>query len=180
MAKAPKQTATPTAAAASPETAAPLFKIEVSGPPPARTIGGAVAGRGESRYTPFLNAMSAPSGDRYHSFFVPVSLEGEQANLTGEERTKALKDAARSVQNGISSVTRRLKKQDASKEYAMRAGNETEGDASTPYGVRVWRIAPKEVAPKQAPATPAVPAAPVAPAAPAVPAVPSVPQVPSL
>ena len=112
--------------------AAPAFTVEVGSPPPAiqRMVGGA-----SSPYTPVMKSMPAPQGDKVAQFFVKAEVPTTITDAT--EREKAAKDEARKISNRISGIARRLTKDDASLNFALR----TQKDAQGNLGVRVYRVA---------------------------------------
>lgn len=83
-----------------------------------------------------INALPAPQGGKFASFFVPVKAPDNITDPT--ERTKATKEAQRKETNRLTGYTRRAKKDDASKNFAIRSVIENDV-----YGVRVYRIAPE-------------------------------------
>lgn len=133
-----KSTETTTAAPATASTNG--FSIETMGPPPATTRGFGST-REPSPFLEVMRKMAPPSGDNYSTFFVPVQIADSITDP--KEQEKARKDEARKVQNRISSVSRRLSKENPdSVAFAIRSTHQVHGDTNSPYGVRVWRVNP--------------------------------------
>ena len=144
-APAPAPVAAPAAAAptASPPDATLLpYQIEVGAAPPERTR---TFTPGEpSPFKALFQNMPAPVNGAYASVFVPA--EAVPATVTDAgEREKAYKESSRKRLNNLSSITRSIKKADASYNFTAREVTE-KGER----GVRIWRIEP---APAAAPAT---------------------------
>lgn len=120
------------------DTAAPNvvggFTIEAGAPPAATTRVGRSSG--ENPYRNAIDALAAPEGDKVYQFFVPVT--APDGITDPAEVTKATKEAQRKMTNALTGHTRRARKADATKNFAIRSVHENGA-----YGVRVFRIAPE-------------------------------------
>ena len=131
MAKTPN--VAPAVATAAPQVVGG-FTIEAgAAPAPTQRIG---RGGGDNPYRKAIDALAAPEGDKVYQFFVPVT--APDAITDPAEREKATKENQRKMTNALTGHTRRAKRADASKNFAIRSVVE-----NGVYGVRVFRIAPE-------------------------------------
>jgi hypothetical protein len=138
MAKA-KQTDAPQGAT----PAADPYPIMWGGPPPAPKRG--ITGE-QSDMTKRIIAMPAPAEGKIPSFFVPVLEKEIPENITDpKQRAEVLNDNVRKLTNKLSGATRRVMKQDATKNFTVRATT-----FNGVRGVGVWRIAVVPPAPAAA------------------------------
>lgn len=135
--------AAPAAAPAAPVNASALpYKIEVGAAPPERTR---TFTAGEpSPFKALFQSMPAPVENHFASVFIPADLPASTVT-DPTEFEKAYKDLSRKRLNNLSSVTRSIKKADASFNFTARETQEVH-EGKTVRGVRIWRIAPAPVA----------------------------------
>lgn len=112
------------------------FKIEMGeAPPPVQRLG---AGGDTSPYTQAMKDMPLPNaGEPIPQFFVPADVP--ESIKDAKEREKAAKESARKISNRISGIARRLNKQDAKFNFALRTRTE-----NGVVGVRVYRMPAEE------------------------------------
>lgn len=129
----------PAPAAAAPAVAAAASPFTVTfGSAPAPTT--RKVGIESSPYSGVMKSMPAPAGGSVAQFFIPAEAT---AGLTDAgEKQKSAAENARKITNRISGIARRLKKSDASMNFAMRTVTE-----NGQLGVRVYRVEAAPAAP---------------------------------
>lgn len=95
-----------------------------------------VGAKGNSPFVEAIKALPAPQGGQFASFF--VATPAPDGITDADERVKASKEAQKKMGNSLTGATRREKKADATKNFAVRSVQE---DGA--YGVRVYRIEPE-------------------------------------